>query len=79
MLSGSSLPVGAPPLFVFKGFATREKKIQSSPKRTGGYPVYRILRLEVCPSGVGISKSLIRAVPHFSECHLHSLDVNQPF
>lgn len=40
-------------------------RIQSSPKRTWSYPVYRIQRLEVCPSGVGPSKSFNMAAPRF--------------
>jgi len=42
-------------------FATRNKGFNPAPSR--GYPVYRILRLEVCPSGGGPSKSLIRVAP----------------
>ena len=39
--------------------------MKSSPKRTWSYPLYRILRLEVCPSGGGPSKSFNTAAPRF--------------
>ncbi|KAK8499183.1 hypothetical protein V6N12_076033 [Hibiscus sabdariffa] len=53
----SSLPTYLPSLDRIKSFVVR-KGFNPAPSVPG--PVYRIQRLEVCPSGVGISKSFLK-------------------